>query len=82
MDMLEEVFDIPKVGVIVIDTNKSPSLGSCGGDSCGHSWLVLEKYVTNLSVLLGFRVSVSSSSLSAALFFDTHVAIVLVLRRS
>ena len=47
-------------------------------------WMYLEKSVTSLSILLGFRlgVSVLSSSLSAALFFDSHFAIVLVLRRS
>ena len=47
-------------------------------------WVALEKSVTSLSILLGFRlgVSVLSSSLSAALFFDSHFAIVLVLRRS
>ena len=47
-------------------------------------WMASEKYVTSLSVLLGssLGVLVSLSSLSAALFFDPHVSIVLVLRRS
>ena len=45
-------------------------------------WMALEKSVTSLSILLGFKVLVSSSSLSAVLFFDPHAAIVLVLRRS
>ena len=42
----------------------------------------LEKDVTILSILLVFRVSVLSSSLSGALFFDSQVAILLVLRGS
>ena len=47
-------------------------------------WMASEKAVTSLSIILGSRlgVLVLSSSLSAALFFDPHVAIVLVLRRS
>ena len=45
-------------------------------------WMALEKAVTVFSILLVFRVSVLSSSLSAALFFDSHVAIVLVVCRS
>ena len=45
-------------------------------------WMALEKAVTSLSILLVFRVSVLSSSLSAALFFDSCADIVLVLRRS
>ena len=44
--------------------------------------MALEKSVTSISILFVFRVLVSSSSLSAALFFDPRVAIVLVLRRS
>ena len=44
-------------------------------------WMALEKSVTSLSILLVFRVSFLSSSLSAALFFDPRVAIVLVLCR-
>ena len=47
-------------------------------------WRALEKSVTSLSILLGssLGVLVSLSSLSAALFFDPHVSIVLVLRIS
>ena len=44
--------------------------------------MALEKSETSLSILLVFRVSFSSSSLSAALFFGPHVSIVLVLCRS
>ena len=44
--------------------------------------MALEKAVTSISILLGFRVSDSSSSLSGALFFDPCVAIVVVLRGS
>ena len=44
-------------------------------------WMALEKSVTSLSILLGFRVSSSLSSRFTALFFDTRVAIVLVLHR-
>ena len=44
-------------------------------------WMDLEKAVTILSTFLGFRVSVSLSSLSTALFFDPRVDILLVLRR-
>ena len=42
-------------------------------------WMALEKSVTSLSILLVFRVSVSSSSISAAIFFHPRVAIVLVI---
>ena len=45
-------------------------------------WMDLEKALTSLSVLLGLRVLVSLSSLSAALFFYPRVAIVIVLCRS
>ena len=45
-------------------------------------WMALEKSVKSLSVLLVFRVSVSSSSLSAKIFFDPRIDIVLVLCRS
>ena len=44
-------------------------------------WMALEKALTSLSVLLGLRVLVSLSSLSAALFFYPRVAIVIVLCR-
>ena len=44
-------------------------------------WMDLEKAVTILSTFLGFRVSVSLSSLSTALFFDPRVDILFVLCR-
>ena len=47
------------------------------------AWMALEKSVMSLFILLWFRlgVLVSSSSLSATLFFDPYVAIVLVILR-
>ena len=45
-------------------------------------WMALEKDVASLSILLVFRVSVSSSLLSATLYFYPRVAIGLVLCRS
>ena len=45
-------------------------------------WMALEKAMTSLSILSGFRILVPSSLLSAELFFDTRIPIVLVLRRS
>ena len=44
-------------------------------------WMVLEKAVMSLSILLVFRVLVALSSLAAAVFFDPCIAIILVLRR-
>ena len=61
--------------------------GGCGriygGESQGNcSFDGLGKAVMSLSILLVFRVSVSSSSLSATLFFDLRIAIGLVFCRS
>ena len=44
--------------------------------------MALEIAVAIISILFRFRILVSPSSLSTVLFFDPHVAIFFVLRRS